>query len=70
MPYVMRGAYSICAPHALLSRSAVGFPLTFHAIPGTAKRALAKEPGKFDRELQYPAEDSVYEKPKMDKLGL
>lgn len=32
--------------------------------------ALAKESGKFDRELRYPAEDSVYEKPKMDKLGL
>jgi peptidoglycan/xylan/chitin deacetylase (PgdA/CDA1 family) len=32
--------------------------------------ALAKESGKFERELRYPAEDSVYEKPKMDKLGL
>jgi len=32
--------------------------------------ALAKESGKFDRELRYPAEDGVYEKPKMDKLGL
>ena len=32
--------------------------------------ALAKESGKFYRELRYPAEDAVYEKPKMDKLGL
>jgi peptidoglycan-N-acetylglucosamine deacetylase len=32
--------------------------------------ALAKESGRFERELRYPAEDSVYEKPKMDKLGL
>jgi len=32
--------------------------------------ALAKESGKFDRDLRYPGEDSVYEKPKMDKLGL
>src|SRR5262245_11044241 len=32
--------------------------------------ALAKESGKFDRDLRYPGEDSVYEKPKMDRLGL
>lgn len=32
--------------------------------------ALAKESGKFDRDLRYPGEDGVYEKPKMDKLGL
>jgi peptidoglycan-N-acetylglucosamine deacetylase len=32
--------------------------------------ALAKQTGKFDKLLRYPAEDSVYEKPKMDKLGL
>jgi peptidoglycan-N-acetylglucosamine deacetylase len=32
--------------------------------------ALAKESGKFERELRYPGEDGVYEKPKMDKLGL
>lgn len=32
--------------------------------------ALAKESGKFDKVLRYPGEDSVYEKPKMDKLGL
>ncbi len=32
--------------------------------------ALAKESGKFDKLLRYPAEDSIYEKPKMDKLGL
>src|SRR5215475_6973205 len=30
----------------------------------------AKESGKFDRDLRYPGEDSVYEKPKMDRLGL
>jgi hypothetical protein len=32
--------------------------------------ALAKETGKFEEELRYPGEDSVYEKPKMDALGL
>lgn len=32
--------------------------------------ALAKETGKFDNLLRYPAEDSVYEKAQMDKLGL
>ncbi len=31
---------------------------------------LAKQTGKFDKRLRYPGEDSVYEKPKMDKLGL
>jgi peptidoglycan-N-acetylglucosamine deacetylase len=32
--------------------------------------ALAKESGKFNGMLRYPGEDSEYEKPKMDKLGL
>ena len=32
--------------------------------------ALAKETGKFDKLLRYPAEDSEYENAKMDKLGL
>lgn len=32
--------------------------------------ALAKESGKFDKELRYPAEGDEYENPKMDKLGL
>ncbi|MDN5200559.1 polysaccharide deacetylase family protein [Fulvivirgaceae bacterium BMA10] len=32
--------------------------------------ALIKETGKFDDLLRYPAEDSRYEKDKMDKLGL
>ncbi|NOT59020.1 MAG: polysaccharide deacetylase family protein [Acidobacteria bacterium] len=32
--------------------------------------ALAKESGKFDQRLRYPAEDSEYEKAAMDKLGL
>jgi hypothetical protein len=32
--------------------------------------ALAKETGKFDSILRYPAEDSRYEKDRMDKLGL
>lgn len=32
--------------------------------------ALAKESGKHDRLLRYPGEDGVYEKAKMDKLGL
>jgi peptidoglycan-N-acetylglucosamine deacetylase len=32
--------------------------------------ALAKETGKMDNLLRYPGEDGVYEKEKMDKLGL
>jgi len=32
--------------------------------------ALAKETGKFDSILRYPGEDDVYEKPKLDHLGL
>lgn len=32
--------------------------------------ALAKEAGRFDNLLRYPAEDGAYEKPKMDALGL
>ena len=32
--------------------------------------SLAKESGKFEGELRYPAEDERYEKEKMDKLGL
>ena len=32
--------------------------------------ALAKKSGKFQKVLRYPAEDSEYEKPLMDKLGL
>jgi peptidoglycan/xylan/chitin deacetylase (PgdA/CDA1 family) len=32
--------------------------------------ALAKETGKFDRELRYPGEDDIYEKPILDRLGL
>ena len=32
--------------------------------------ALAKESGRFEERLRYPGEDDVYEKPKMDALGL
>lgn len=32
--------------------------------------SLAKESGKYENELRYPAEDERYEKVKMDKLGL
>jgi len=32
--------------------------------------ALARETGKFDKLLRYPAEDSEYEKAKMDEAGL
>ena len=32
--------------------------------------ALAKQSGQFENILRYPAEDSRYEKSKMDKLGL
>lgn len=32
--------------------------------------ALAKETGKFENVLRYPGEDSKYENPRMDQLGL
>ena len=32
--------------------------------------AMAKESGKYEGKLRYPAEDGEYEKEKMDKLGL
>lgn len=32
--------------------------------------ALAKESGKFEKELRYPGEDDVYENPRMDALYL
>jgi peptidoglycan-N-acetylglucosamine deacetylase len=32
--------------------------------------ALAAETGQFQDRLRYPGEDDVYEKPKMDELGL
>jgi len=32
--------------------------------------ALAKEGGRFEGQLRYPGEDDIYEKPKMDQLGL
>jgi hypothetical protein len=32
--------------------------------------SLAKETGKIDRRLRYPAEDGEYETAKMNKLGL
>ncbi|MEH0152588.1 polysaccharide deacetylase family protein [Limibacter armeniacum] len=32
--------------------------------------ALAKDSGKYEGELRYPAEDSRYEKERMDELGL
>jgi hypothetical protein len=32
--------------------------------------SLAKESGKIDKNLRYPAEDGEYETAKMDKLGL
>jgi hypothetical protein len=32
--------------------------------------ALAKQSGKFEKELRYPGEDDTYENPKMDALKL
>jgi hypothetical protein len=32
--------------------------------------ALAKESGKFEKELRYPGEDDAYENPSMDALRL
>jgi len=43
-----------------------------HTIPAGESLiwALAKQSGKFERVLRYPAEDGDYEEPMMDKLGL
>jgi hypothetical protein len=32
--------------------------------------ALAKESGKFEKELRYPGEDDIYENPRMDARQL
>ncbi|MBK9488778.1 MAG: hypothetical protein IPO07_08265 [Haliscomenobacter sp.] len=48
----------------------------YNEVPGTIPAgesliwALAKQSGKFEKVLRYPAEDGEYEKPLMDKLGL
>jgi peptidoglycan-N-acetylglucosamine deacetylase len=48
----------------------------FQAVPTSVPAgesliwALAKESGKYDAILRYPAEDSAYEKETMDRLGL
>lgn len=48
----------------------------FESIPKTNPAgesliwSLAKESGKYEDELRYPAEDSRYEIPKMEKLGI
>jgi hypothetical protein len=48
----------------------------FHEQPDTVPAgeslvwALAKATGRYDSSLRYPGEDDVYEKPKLDKLGL
>ena len=31
---------------------------------------LARQTGKFEKELRYPGEDDLYENPKMDALKL
>jgi peptidoglycan-N-acetylglucosamine deacetylase len=67
--YAMRGWRLIDAA------TAFGDPI-FSKEPNTAPAgesivwALAKESGKFDGILRYPAEDEVYERERMDKLGL
>lgn len=48
----------------------------FHSKPQTLPAgesliwALAKETGRYDSRLRYPGEDSIYEQPKLDSLGL
>jgi hypothetical protein len=32
--------------------------------------SLAKEAGRYEKELRYPGEDDIYENPKMDALNL
>ena len=64
-----RGWQAIDAPAAYADK-------VFEREPDTAPAgesliwALAKETGRFDRELRYPGEDDVYEKPVLDRLGL
>jgi peptidoglycan/xylan/chitin deacetylase (PgdA/CDA1 family) len=49
----------------LYARSPLGMPSGQSLIWG-----LAKESGNFESTLRYPGEDSVYEQPAMDALGL
>jgi peptidoglycan/xylan/chitin deacetylase (PgdA/CDA1 family) len=48
----------------------------YHEVPNSVPAgesliwSLANQSGKFKKVLRYPAEDSEYEKPLMDKLGL
>jgi len=43
-----------------------------HTVPAGESLiwALARETGRFDRELRYPGEDEVYERQRLDRLGL
>ena len=47
-------------------------PNKFHVLPAGESLiwVLAKQSGKYDSMLRYPAEDERYEKEKMDALGL
>lgn len=48
------------------------FLRTPHTLPAGESLiwALAKESGKFEKELRYPGEDGEYLKPEMSKIGL
>jgi peptidoglycan/xylan/chitin deacetylase (PgdA/CDA1 family) len=67
--FQMRGWKLVDAEHAFEDD-------VFRAQPDTVPAgeslvwALAKATGRYDATLRYPGEDDVYEKPKLDKLGL
>lgn len=64
-----KGWKLINAEHAFRDRVFKRFP---NVVPAGESIiwSMAKESGKFENELRYPAEDERYEKDKMDKLGL
>lgn len=59
----------IDAPHAFDNEIFQRQPKTLPAGESLVW-ALAKQDRRFDSRLRYPGEDDIYEKPKMDKLGL
>jgi peptidoglycan-N-acetylglucosamine deacetylase len=65
----MRGWQLVDAEHAFQDEVFTRQPDTVPAGESLVW-ALAKETGRYDSMLRYPGEDDVYEKPKLDALGL
>jgi hypothetical protein len=65
----MRGWQLVDAPRAFQDEVFTRQPNTVPAGESLVW-ALAKETGRYDSVLRYPGEDDVYEKPKLDALGL